>query len=205
MYIRQEIICYLILVMASSEQGKFMGITYLNPQDLQFTSRSEPSHLMEPGYAGEFKRATPVTRKDAVEGDVPVATRGRKPACFHNTPDRESGATAVAGLGVHAGSADCRTMPVRQSGFLSIHASGSMLQQRHLHCFLRRRRRHIHHLNKGAGSWGRSSLNIILTKWIVKPCRCKYVIPKFINSKMLLVHSLNCSKNLPQFQTSNKN
>ncbi len=42
-------------------------------------------------------------------------------------------------------------MPVRWSGSLSIHTDDSMLLQRHLHGFLRRRRHHIHRLDKGAG------------------------------------------------------
>ena len=42
------------------------------------------------------------------DGDV---AGGRKPACFHDAPDREGGTIAVAGPGAHAGFASCRTIP----------------------------------------------------------------------------------------------
>ena len=71
--------------------------------------------------------------------------------CFHTAPHREGGVAAVTGSGAHAGSAGCRTVPIRLYGSLLIHADGSILLQEHLHWFLRRRRHDIHHLEKGAG------------------------------------------------------
>ena len=84
---------------------------------------------MEPGDVAEFKRGTPVARKDVVEGDVPVGTGGGKPACFHNGSNRE-GKAVVAGSGAHAGFADSRAIPVWLSGSLSIHADDSILLQK---------------------------------------------------------------------------
>jgi len=57
----------------------------------------------------------------------------------------------AAGSGAHAGFADFRSIPVWLSGSLSIHADDSILLQRYLYCFLRKRREYIHNLKKGAG------------------------------------------------------
>ena len=94
---------------------------------------------MKLGDVAEFKRGIPITRKDVVEGDVPVVAGGRKPACFHNGSNREGEAIAVAGSGVHAGFVGFWTVPVWLSDSFSIHADDSILLQRHLR------------LKKGAG------------------------------------------------------
>ena len=57
----------------------------------------------------------------------------------------------AAGSGAHAGFADSRAIPVWLSGSLSIHADDSILLQRYLYCFLRKRQEYIHNLKKGAG------------------------------------------------------
>ena len=58
---------------------------------------------------------------------------------------------AAAGSGAHAGFADSRAIPVWLSGSLSIHADDSILLQKYLYLFLKKRREYIHNLKKGAG------------------------------------------------------
>ena len=58
---------------------------------------------------------------------------------------------AAAGSGAHAGFAESRAIPVWLSGSLSIHADDSILLQKYLYLFLKKRREYIHNLKKGAG------------------------------------------------------
>ena len=94
---------------------------------------------MKLGDVAKFKRGIPITRKDVVEGDVPVVAGGRKPAYFHNKFNREGETIAVAWSGAHAGFVSFWTIPVWLSDSFSIHADDSILLQRHLR------------LKKGAG------------------------------------------------------
>ena len=106
---------------------------------------------MKLGNVAEFKRGIPITRKDVVEGDVPVVAGGRKPAYFHNKFNREGETIAVAWSGAHAGFVSFWTIPVWLSDSFSIHADDSILLQKYLYLFLKKRQHHIHRLKKGAG------------------------------------------------------
>jgi len=56
------------------------------------------------GEACLVRRGTTITKKQTVEGEVPVIGGGTKPTYFHNEPNRDANCITVSGSGASAGS-----------------------------------------------------------------------------------------------------
>jgi restriction endonuclease S subunit len=64
------------------------------------------------GEACLVRRGTTITKKHAVEGDVPVIGGGTKPTYFHNEPNRAASCITVSGSGASAGFVNRWNMPI---------------------------------------------------------------------------------------------
>lgn len=60
----------------------------------------------------EMKRGTSVTKKDIIEGDIPVISGGREPAYYCDTFNRDGETITVAGSGAGAGYVQYWTVPI---------------------------------------------------------------------------------------------
>ena len=98
-----------------------------------------------------FKRGTPITKKNAVDGGIPVIAGGRKPAYFHNVANRNGETIAVAGSGAYAGFVSFWTTPVWLSDSFSIHPDTSIMLPKYLYWFLKKRQKAIHSMKRGSG------------------------------------------------------
>jgi type I restriction enzyme, S subunit len=58
---------------------------------------------MSLGEVAEIKRGTSITKKDVIDGDIPVIAGGRTPAYYHNVSNREGQTIVISGSGAYAG------------------------------------------------------------------------------------------------------
>ena len=102
------------------------------------------------GEVCEFKRGNTITKKNAVEGDVPVIAGGQKPAYYHNVSNREGVTITVAGSGAYAGYVSYWNQPIFLSDAFSIE-SNNELNKRYLYYWLLDNQHKIYELKKGSG------------------------------------------------------
>ena len=102
------------------------------------------------GDVCEFKRGNTITKKNAVEGDVPVIAGGQKPAYYHNVSNRKGITITVAGSGAYAGYVSYWNQPIFLSDAFSIEANND-LNKRYLYYWLLDNQHKIYELKKGSG------------------------------------------------------
>lgn len=102
------------------------------------------------GKVCEFKRGNTITKKNAVEGDVPVIAGGQKPAYYHNVSNREGITITVAGSGAYAGYVSYWNQPIFLSDAFSIESNND-LNKRYLYYWLLDNQHKIYELKKGSG------------------------------------------------------
>ena len=102
------------------------------------------------GKVCEFKRGNTITKKNAVEGDVPVIAGGQKPAYYHNVSNREGITITVAGSGAYAGYVSYWNQPIFLSDAFSIESNND-LNKRYLYYWLLYNQHKIYELKKGSG------------------------------------------------------
>ena len=105
-----------------------------------------PSHL---GQLAEFKRGKTITKKDAVEGDIPVVAGGLEPAYYCNKSNTAERVITVSGSGANAGftriyfekvwASDCSFVDTSTTPFLHF-----------VYCFLKNNKTTIDNMQKGA-------------------------------------------------------
>ena len=102
------------------------------------------------GEVCEFKRGNTITKKNAVEGNIPVIAGGQKPAYYHNVSNREGITITVAGSGAYAGYVSYWNQPIFLSDAFSIE-SNNELDKRYLYHWLLDNQYKIYELKKGSG------------------------------------------------------
>ena len=101
------------------------------------------------GQLAEFKRGKTITKKDAVEGDIPVVAGGLEPAYYCNKSNTAERVITVSGSGANAGftriyfekvwASDCSFVDATTTPFLHF-----------VYCFLKDNKTTIDNLQKGA-------------------------------------------------------
>lgn len=105
-----------------------------------------PSQL---GQLVEFKRGKTITKKDVINGDIPVVAGGLEPAYYCNKSNTAERVITVSGSGANAGftrmyfekvwASDCSFVDASTTPFLHF-----------VYCFLKDNKTRIDHLQKGA-------------------------------------------------------
>ena len=82
------------------------------------------------GSLCRVRRGTTITRKETVNGDIPVIAGGLKPSCYHNVSNRNGDVIAVSGSGANAGfvsywanpifASDCNTIEPLENNILML-------------------------------------------------------------------------------------
>lgn len=103
------------------------------------------------GDVAELKRGQAVTRKEIVEGQVPVIAGGREPAYYIDRPNRQGETIVIAGSGAYAGFVSFWNEPIFVSDAFSIMVDRGTLQPRFVYHWLRGRQETIHALKSGGG------------------------------------------------------
>lgn len=103
------------------------------------------------GDVAELKRGEAVTRKEVVEGQVPVIAGGREPAYYIDRSNRQGETIVIAGSGAYAGFVSFWDEPIFVSDAFSIVVDRSVLQPRFVYHWLSGRQEAIHALKSGGG------------------------------------------------------
>lgn len=103
------------------------------------------------GDVAELKRGQAVTRKEIVEGQVPVIAGGREPAYYIDRSNRQGEAIVIAGSGAYAGFVSFWNEPIFVSDAFSIVVDCGALQPRFVYHWLSGRQEAIHALKSGGG------------------------------------------------------
>lgn len=102
------------------------------------------------GEVCEFNRGKSITKKNTVEGNIPVIGGGQKPAYYHNKSNREGTTITVAGSGAYAGYVGYWEQPIFLSDAFSIHPNDE-LNKRYLYHWLLENQYKIYELKQGSG------------------------------------------------------
>ena len=102
------------------------------------------------GEVCEFNRGRTITKKNAIEGEIPVIGGGQKPAYYHNESNREGVTITVAGSGAYAGFVSYWEQPIFLSDAFSIDPS-QKLNKRYLFHWLLQNQSRIYELKQGSG------------------------------------------------------
>jgi hypothetical protein len=103
------------------------------------------------GDVAELKRGQAVTRKEIVEGQIPVIAGGREPAYYIDRPNRQGETIVIAGSGAYAGFVSFWNEPIFVSDAFSIVVDRGTLQPRFVYHWLNGRQEAIHALKSGGG------------------------------------------------------
>lgn len=98
-----------------------------------------------------FKRGSTITQKEAVEGTIPVIAGGKKPAYYHNQPNRQGASITVAGSGAYAGYVSYWEIPIYVSDAFTIAPKDDTLSLKYLYYYLNNNQEKIHNTKKGSG------------------------------------------------------
>lgn len=98
----------------------------------------------------EMKRGTSVTKKDIIEGDIPVISGGREPAYYCDTFNRDGETITVAGSGAGAGYVQYWTVPIFVCDAFSIKGK-DCVKTKYLYYYLSNMQEYIYSTKKGGG------------------------------------------------------
>lgn len=112
--------------------------------------KSEKVEWKKLGEVCEFNRGKTITKKNAMEGDIPVIGGGQKPAYYHNESNREGITITVAGSGAYAGFVSYWEQPIFLSDAFSIEPN-QKLNKRYLFHWLLQNQSRIYELKQGSG------------------------------------------------------
>ena len=102
------------------------------------------------GDVCEFKRGQSITKKDIVDGEIPVIAGGQKPAYYHGISNRDGITIAIAGSGAYAGFVSYWKQPIFLSDAFSVEPNES-LNKRYLYHWLLNVQYRIFELKQGGG------------------------------------------------------
>ena len=77
-----------------------------------FTDEWETKRL---GEIADISKGQLITKKDTVNGDIPVIAGGKQPAYYHNKPNRFGKTITISASGAHAGYVSFHTKPIYAS------------------------------------------------------------------------------------------
>ena len=116
-------------------------INDLCPNGVEWKALSEISTM---------QRGTSITKKDVIEGDIPVISGGRDPAYYCNMFNREGETITVAGSGASAGYVQYWTTPIFVCDAFSIKGLEG-IATKYLYYYLTNIQEYIYSTKKGGG------------------------------------------------------
>lgn len=99
-----------------------------------------------------FQRGQSITKKDIIDGDVPVIAGGKQPAYYHNKANREKNIITISSSGANAGYVNFWTVPIFCSDSFTVKPKDdNQFIIRYLYYFLKSRQEYIYSLSRGCG------------------------------------------------------
>jgi len=136
-----------------------------------------------------FKRGTSITKKDIVEGDIPVIAGGQEPAYYHNQANR-TGETVVISSSGAAGFVSYWEQPIFVSDAFSVEPNGKILTK-YLYYFLKSKQDKIYSLQKAGGVPHVYSTDIAPLKIPLPPLIVQQEIVRILDTFTELIKELN--------------
>lgn len=130
----------------SSKNYTFQSSNYSDNET--FSSKFEIVKLKE---FVDFQRGTSITKRDVIEGDIPVIAGGQKPAYFHNHSNRKPNSITVSSSGAYAGFIGFHPYSIFASDCFTITSNSEKLDQNYLFHILKSRQEEIYALQSGGG------------------------------------------------------
>jgi len=103
------------------------------------------------GEAAVFHRGTAITKKETVEGQIPVVANGPSPISTHNTSNRDGETVVVARSGAYAGYVSFWNQPIFLTDAFSVQPNPEILSPKFLYHLLRSKQDLIHSMKQGSG------------------------------------------------------
>ncbi len=99
-----------------------------------------------------IQRGSSITKNEITEGNIPVIAGGRKPAYFHNVPNRTGQTIVIAGSGAYAGFVSWWEQPIFVSDAFSVKPKNvNYLNSKFCYYFLISKQEQIHKMKSGGG------------------------------------------------------
>lgn len=99
-----------------------------------------------------FQRGQSITKKDIIEGDIPVVAGGKQPAYYHNKANRDKDIITVSSSGANAGYINFWTVPIFSSDSFTIKPkNNNQLFIKYIYYFLKSRQEYLYTLSRGCG------------------------------------------------------
>lgn len=99
-----------------------------------------------------FQRGQTITKKDVIDGDVPVIAGGKQPAYYHNKANREKNIITISSSGANAGYVNFWTVPIFCSDSFTVKPKDdNQFIIRYLYYFLKSRQEYLYSLSRGCG------------------------------------------------------
>lgn len=102
------------------------------------------------GHVADIKRGTSITKKNVVDGIIPVIAGGRTPAYYHNASNRDGQTIVIAGSGAYAGFVSWWEQPIFVSDAFTVKPHDILLP-RYCYHFLMNMQQQIHEFKSGGG------------------------------------------------------
>jgi len=100
----------------------------------------------------EIKKGSAITKKDTVEGDIPVIAGGQQPAYYHNQSNRIGETITISASGAYAGFVNYFNIPIFASDCSTIQVEdNSKVLIKYVYYFLRNIQDKIYQLQVGGG------------------------------------------------------
>ena len=103
------------------------------------------------GEIVEYQRGKSITKKNVIEGDIPVISGGQQPAYYHNESNREGKTITIAGSGAYAGYIMYWEQPIFVSDAFSLKGNEININTKYIYYYLKKIQEKIYSLRKGAG------------------------------------------------------
>lgn len=108
--------------------------------------------MVKLGDVCEIKRGQAISKKDTIEGDVPVIAGGKQPAYYHNQYNRIGEQITVSGSGAYAGFINYFDSPIFVSDAFTISSKDTnIILNKFIYCVLKEKQSDIYNLRSGAG------------------------------------------------------
>ena len=88
------------------------------------------------GDVSEVSRGTTITKKQTVDGNIPVIGGGIKPTYFHNKFNRDAGVITISGSGANAGFVNYWEEPIFASDCSTVQSFDKSYETKFLYFFL---------------------------------------------------------------------
>lgn len=92
----------------------------------------------------DVRRGTTITKKNTIDGVVPVIGGGTKPTYFHNKANKEAGCITVSGSGASAGYVNYWDVPIFASDCSTIEVKSEETLQRFVYYFMQAQQQYIY-------------------------------------------------------------